>query len=338
MLARNENRSGRIPMLRRRPLLAAPLALAAAPFARPALAQAWPARTVRIVVPWPPGGSTDVLVRFYAERLQAVLGQNVVVENRPGAGGNIGVDMVAKAEPDGYTIGIAAVAHLSINPYLYARLPYDPTKLMLVGVAWELPNCAVVPAEHNPSRTLQEFIAWAKARPNGITYGSPGVGTTPHLSGALFCARVGIQGTHVPFRGAAEAIPLMLNGQLDFALDNLTSYVPVIRDGKMRALAVTSEKRVPSMPDVPTMAEAGVPDFVVTSWQSFFFPPGTPPAIVQRLNAALKQISEEEAMRKRFLDVGAFMAWSAPEEATARAERERPMWREAVRISGARVE
>ncbi|WP_439580778.1 Bug family tripartite tricarboxylate transporter substrate binding protein [Elioraea sp.] len=325
-------------MLHRRRVLAAPLALAAAPLARPALAQAWPARTVRIIVPWPPAGSTDVLVRFYAERLQSLLGQSVVVENRPGAGGNIGVDVVAKSTPDGHTIGIAAVAHLSINPYLYARLAYDPQSLMLVGVAWELPNCAVVPAEHNPSRTLQEFIAWAKAKPDGITYGSPGVGTTPHLSGALFCTRVGIQGTHVPFRGAAQAIPVMLGGQLDFALDNLTSYVPVIREGRMRALAVTSAQRVPTMPDVPTMAEAGVPDFVVTSWQSFFFPPGTPPAVIQRMNAALKEISEDEAMRKRFLDAGAFMAWSTPEEATARAERERPMWREAVQISGARVE
>lgn len=325
-------------MLNRRHLLAAPLALAAAPLARPALAQAWPARTVRIIVPWPPAGSTDVLVRFYAERLQAMLGQTFVVENRPGAGGNIGVDAVSKSTPDGYTIGIASVGHLSINEFLYARLAYDPHALKLVGVAWELPNAAVVPAEHNPSRTLQDFIAWAKAKPDGITYGSPGVGTTPHLSGALFCARVGIQGTHVPFRGAAQAIPVMLGGQLDFALDNLTSYVPVIREGRMRALAVTSAERVPTMADVPTMAEAGVPDFVVTSWQSFFFPAGTPDAPIQRMSAALKAISEEEAMRRRFLDAGAFMAWSTPEEAAARAERERPMWREAVQISGARVE
>lgn len=325
-------------MLNRRHLLAAPVALAAAPLARPALARSWPARTVRIIVPWPPAGSTDVLVRFYAERLQAMLGQSVVVENRPGAGGNIGVDAVTKSAPDGYTIGIASVGHLAINEFLYARLAYDPHALKLVGVAWELPNVAVVPAEHNPSRTLQEFIAWAKAKPDGITYGSPGVGTTPHLSGALFCARVGIQGTHVPFRGAAQAIPVMLGGQLDFALDNLTSYVPVIREGRMRALAVTSAERVPTMADVPTMAEAGVPDFVVTSWQSFFFPPGTPDAPIQRMSAALKEISEDEAMRRRFLDAGAFMAWSTPEEAAARAERERPMWREAVRLSGARVE
>lgn len=325
-------------MLNRRHLLAAPVALAAAPLARPALAQAWPARTVRIIVPWPPAGSTDVLVRIYAERLQSMLGQTFVVENRPGAGGNIGVDVVAKSAPDGYTIGIASVGHLSINEFLYTRLAYDPHALKLVGVAWELPNCAVVPAEHNPSRTLQEFIAWAKAKPGGITYGSPGVGTTPHLSGALFASRLGIEATHVPFRGAAQAIPVMLGGQLDFALDNLTSYVPVIREGRIRGLAVTSAERVPTMPDIPTMAEAGVPDFVVTSWQSFFFPPGTPDAPIQRMNAALKAISEDEGMQKRFLDAGAFMAWSTPEEAAARAARERPMWREAVRISGAQLD
>jgi tripartite-type tricarboxylate transporter receptor subunit TctC len=326
-------------MLRRRTLL---LAAAAAPLARPALAQGganWPERPVRVIVPWPPAGSTDVLVRIYAERLQGMLGQNFVVENRPGAGGNIGIDAVAKAPPDGHTIGIAAIAHFSINPYLYARLPYDPERdLVPVGVAWELPNVAVVPTQHNPSKTLAEFIGWAKARPGGITYGSPGVGTTPHLSGALLAARAGFEATHVPFRGAAQAIPVMLGGQLDFALDNLASYVPVIQEGRMRALAVTSAERFPTMPDVPTMAEAGVPDFVVTSWQSFVFPAGTPRPAVERLNGALRRISEDQAMQRRFLDVGAQMAWSTPEEARARAHRERPMWQDAVRISGARVE
>jgi tripartite-type tricarboxylate transporter receptor subunit TctC len=326
-------------MLQRRSLIGAG---AAALAATPGILRAqgnWPDRPVRVVVPWPPGGSTDVLVRIYAERLQAMLGQSFVVENRPGAGGNIGVDAVAKAAPDGYTMGIAAVSHFSINPFLYTRLPYDPDKdLMPVGVAWELPNVAVVPAEHNPSRSLQEFVAWAKAKPGGITYGSPGVGTTPHLSGALFAARSGFEATHVPFRGAAQAIPVMLVGQLDFALDNLASYVPVIRDGKLRPLAVTSAERFPTMPEVPTMAEAGVPDFVVTSWQSFVFPAGTPRAAIERLSATLKGISEDEAIRRRFLDTGAGMAWSSPEQAVERARRERPMWQEAVRISGARME
>ncbi|MBX6743074.1 MAG: tripartite tricarboxylate transporter substrate binding protein [Acetobacteraceae bacterium] len=325
-------------MVRRRSFIGAGVAA----FAVPSILHAqgtWPDRPVRVVVPWPPGGSTDVLVRIYAERLQAMLGQSFVVENRPGAGGNIGVDAVAKATPDGYTMGIAAVSHFSINPFLYSRLPYDPDKdLMPVGVAWELPNVAVVPVEHNPSRSLKEFVAWAKAKPGGISYGSPGVGTTPHLSGALFAARAGFEATHVPFRGAAQAIPVMLAGQLDFALDNLASYMAVIRDGKLRPLAVTSAERFPTLPEVPTMAEAGIPDFVVTSWQSFVFPAGTPRAAIERLSATLKRISEDEAIQRRFLDAGAGMAWSTPEQAAERARRERPMWQEAVRISGARLE
>ncbi|MBX9702014.1 MAG: tripartite tricarboxylate transporter substrate binding protein [Acetobacteraceae bacterium] len=326
-------------MIRRRPLLTLP-SLAVAGLARPALAQpGWPERPVRIIVPWPPAGGTDVLVRIYAERLSALLGQSFVVENRPGAGGNIGIDAVAKAAPDGYTIGVVAIAHFAINPYLYARLPYDPDRdIQPVGVAWELPNVAVVAAQHNPARTLAEFVAWAKAKPGGISYGSPGVGTTPHLSAALFAVRAGFEATHVPFRGASQLIPVMLNGQLDFALDNLSSYTPVIGEGRMRALAVTSARRFPTLPDVPTMAEAGIPDFVVTSWQTLFFPAATPRAVIDRLNAALRTISQEPETARRFLGVGAEIAWSPPEEVRTRYMRERPMWQEAVRISGARVE
>ena len=324
-------------MTTRRTILAASAGLLAAPAVN---AQgAWPNRPVRVIVPWPPGGSTDVLVRLYCEQLAPALGQPFVVENRAGAGGNIGVDAVAKAAPDGYTMGIASVGHLCINPYLYARLAYDPAKdLMPVGVAWDLPNVAVVAADKNPARTLQEFVTWAKAKRGGITYGSPGVGTTPHLSGALFAARTGIEATHVPFRGAAQTIPAMLSGDVDFALDNLASYVPVITGGQMRAFAVTSAARWPTMPDIPTMAEAGLPNFVVTSWQGFVFPAGTPRAVIDRLNGALRRIAGEQAVKDRFLRVGAQAEWSTPEQMTERANRERATWQEAVRISGARVE
>jgi tripartite-type tricarboxylate transporter receptor subunit TctC len=324
-------------MIARRSLLATALA---APLATPALGQPqWPSGNVRIIVPWPPGGSTDVLVRLYAERLQAVLGANFLVENRAGAGGNIGLDAMVKSTPDGSVFSIASVGHLCINPVLYARLPYDPAKdLVPAGIAWDLPNAAIVSAQHNPSRTLAEFIAWAKAKRGGISYGSPGVGTTPHLSGALFAARMGIEATHVPFRGAAQTIPAMLSGDLDFALDNLASYVPVITEGRMRCLAVTSAERWPTLPDVPTMAEAGVPNFALTSWQGFVFPAGTPRAIITRLNEALRGIAAEESFRQRFLRAGALAVWSTPEDMTARADRDRPGWVEAVRVSGARVE
>lgn len=328
-------------MTTRRALLAAPLVGSlAGTLASPARAQPqWPAGPVRIIVPWPPGGSTDVLVRMYAERLQALFGTPFVVENRAGAGGNIGLDALAKSAPDGSVFSIASVGHLCINPYLYARLPYDPAKdLAPAGIAWDLPNVAVVPAQHNPSRTLAEFIAWARAKRGGISYGSPGIGTTPHLSGALFAARHGIEATHVPFRGAAQTIPAMLSGDVDFALDNLASYMPVIQEGRMRALAITSAERWPTLPDLPTMAEAGVPDFVLTSWQGFVFPAATPRPIVMRLNEALRGIVAQQELKERFLRTGALAVWSTPEAMLARAERDRPAWQEAVRLSGARVE
>lgn len=325
-------------MTTRRTLLAAGAGLLAAPGIVHAQGE-WPNRPVRIIVPWPPGGSTDVLVRIYAERLQALLGQNFVVENRAGAGGNIGIDATAKAAPDGYTMGIASVGHLVINRFLYTRLPYDPDRdLVPVGIAWDLPNVAVVSSQHNPNQSLRDFIAWGKAKQGGITYGSPGVGTTPHLSGALFAARAGIEATHVPFRGAAQTIPAMLSGNLDFALDNLTSYVPVIQEGRMRALAVTSAERWPTMDQIPTMAQAGMDNFVVSSWQGFIFPNGTPRAIVDRISASLRQIVDDQAFKDRFLRAGALAVWTNADDLKARAERERPTWQEAVRISGARLE
>jgi tripartite-type tricarboxylate transporter receptor subunit TctC len=324
-------------MTARRSLLGASLAL---PFIRPASAQgSYPDRPVRIIVPYPPAGSTDVLTRILAEQLQQKLGQTFVVENRAGAGGNIGMDAVAKAAPDGYTIGSATIGHFSINQYLYQRMSWDMDRdFTPVALTWELPNVAVVSSQHVPARTLQEFIAWARTRPNGISYGSPGVGTTPHLSGALFASRLQLNAEHIPFRGAAQTVPAMLSGDVTIAIDNLASYVPIIQEGRMRALAVTSAERWPTMPDVPTMAEAGIPDFVVTSWAAFVLPAATPRPIVDRLNGALREIAASESIQRRFLQGGAKALWSTPEDAAARGKRERPMWQEAVRISGARAE
>src|SRR5689334_9679851 len=267
----------------------------------PALAQTaagWPDHQIRIIVPYPAGGSTDVLFRILAERLKDKLGQSVVVENKPGASGNIGIDQVVKGTPDGYTIGGATVGHFSINQFLIAKMPFDAEKdLVAPSLTYELPNVAVVAAQHVPAKTLQEFIAWAKARPNGISIGSPGPGTTPHLSGVLFAARTGVNAVHVPFRGAAQTIPAMLSGDVTFAVDNLASYISQIESGAMRALAVTSARRWPTLPDVPTMAEAGVKDFVVTSWGAYVVPAGTPQAIVDKISAAHKSLAMDEAMQ-----------------------------------------
>lgn len=330
--------AGNTPITRRAWLGSA--AAAAALAAVPARASTnWPERLVRIIVPYPAGGSTDVLTRILAERLKDKLGQSFVIENRPGAGGNIGIDAVAKAEPDGYTIGAATVGHFAINQYLYARMAYDADRdLMPVSMTWDLPNVAVVPASHVPVKTLAEFIAWAKARDGGILFGSPGVGTTPHLSGALFATRNGIKATHVPFRGAAATIPAMLAGDVHFAIDNLASYTGIIESGQMRPLAVTSPARWPTMPDVPTMAEAGMPDFVVTSWAAFVVPKATPRPIVDKLSAALREITAEPSVQQRFQVAGARSFGSTPEEVQALAAKERVMWQEMVRVSGARLD
>jgi tripartite-type tricarboxylate transporter receptor subunit TctC len=324
-------------MIARRPLLGAGLAL---PFIRPASAQGeWPNKTVRIIVPFPPAGSTDVMTRIYAEQLQQRLGQNFVIENRPGAGGNIGMDAIAKSPADGYTLGMATIGHFSINQYLYSRMPWDIDRdFVAVALTYEMPNVVVVSSQHCPARTLSEFIDWTRARPQGISYGSPGVGTTAHLSGALMASRLKLNAEHVPFRGAAQIIPAMLSGDLTVAVDNLGSYIPVIQEGRMRAFAVTGAERWPSLPDLPTMSEAGMPDFVITSWAAFVAPAATPRPIVDKLNAALKAISSDEAVQRRALNAGTKLLWSTPEGAAERGVKERPMWQEAVRLTGARAD
>jgi tripartite-type tricarboxylate transporter receptor subunit TctC len=294
----------------------------------------WPDHTVKIVVPYPAGGSTDVLARILAEHLKEMFGQTFVIENRPGAGGNIGIAAVTGSPPDGYTIGAATVGHFAINQFLYSTMPYDPEHDMIpASLTWELPNVFVVATDHVPAKTMAEFLSWAKQK-GKTSFGSPGVGTSPHLSGVLFAKRTDLDAIHVPFRGAAQTIPAMLSGDVNFALDNLASYISTIDSGKMRALAVTSARRWPTMPDVPTMAEAGLKDFVVTSWAAFVVPAGTPRPIIDKLSGAMKQIAAEPELQKRFLVAGARCIASTPEEAIAFAAKERAMWKDVVALSG----
>jgi tripartite-type tricarboxylate transporter receptor subunit TctC len=295
---------------------------------------AWPDRTVKIIVPYPAGGSADVLARIHAERLKDIFGQSFVVENRPGAGGNIGIGTVTASAPDGYTIGAATIGHFAINQFLYSNMPYDPERDMIpASLTWELPNVFVVASDFVPAKTIAEFLAWAKQK-GKISFGSPGVGTSPHLSGVLFAQRTGLNAVHVPFRGAAQTIPAMLSGDVNFALDNLASYISLIQSGKMRALAVTSAQRWPTLPEVPTMAEAGLKDFVVTSWGAFILPAATPRPIVDKLSGAMKQIAAEPDIQKRFLVAGARSISSTPEQAIVFAAKERARWKEVVALSG----
>jgi tripartite-type tricarboxylate transporter receptor subunit TctC len=298
----------------------------------------WPDHPVRIIVPYPAGGSTDVLSRILAERMKEMFGQPFVIENRPGAGGNIGIAAVTGSPPDGYTIGAATIGHFAINQYLYSKMPYDAERDMIpASLTWELPNVFVVATDHCPAKSVSEFVAWAKQK-GQVSFGSPGVGTSPHLSGVMFVKRTGIDAVHVPFRGAAQTIPAMLAGDVNFAIDNLASYVPAISSGKMRALAVTSAQRWPTMPDVPTMEEGGMKDFIVTSWAAFVLPAGTPRAIIDKLASAMKQIAADPEVRKRFLVGGARVLSSTPEEATAYAVKERAIWKDVVAASGAKID
>ncbi len=297
---------------------------------------AWPDKPVRIVVAFPAGGASDVLTRLLAEKLQAALGQPFTVENRTGAGGNIGMAAVLAAPADGYTIASATIGQLSINQFLYSKLGYDPEKdFSPVSTFWENCNVFVVSNEH-PARTLQEFRSWALARPKGVTFSSSGVGTTPHLAGELSGLRTGITVLHVPFRGSASTE--VISGAIDFAIDNVASYTPLLRAGRVRALAVTSADRWPVFPELPTMAEAGVRDFVVTSWGALAVASATPAAIVARLSSAVQEIAAQPAMKERFLAAGARFTASTPQDTAAFVARERVKWKEVVRLSGAKVE
>jgi len=315
------------------------IAAAGAFAATGARAQAnWPDHPVRIIVPYPAGGSTDMLSRILGERMKEIFGQPFVIENRPGAGGNIGIAAVTGSSPDGYTIGAATIGHFAINQYLYSKMPFDAERDMIpASLTWELPNVFVVATDHCPAKSVSEFISWAKQK-GRVSYGSPGVGTSPHLSGVMFVKHAGLDAVHVPFRGAAQTIPAMLAGDVNFAIDNLASYVPAISSGKMRALAVTSAQRWPTMAEVPTMGEAGVKDFIVTSWAAFVVPAGTPRPIVEKIAGAMKKIAAEEDVQKRFLVGGARVLSSTPEGALAYAAKERALWKDVVAASGAKID
>jgi tripartite-type tricarboxylate transporter receptor subunit TctC len=323
-------------VINRRAILSASALLALPSVAR---AQSWPTRPLRLIVAYPPGGAVDLAGRLIAEALGTRLRQSVVVENRTGGGGTIGTAAVANAAPDGYTLGASAVNSLAINQYLYRNLPYDPEKdLIPVSLGWEAPLVVVVPADHVPSRTLPDFIAWAKARRDGVAFGSSGVGTTVHLSGEMLCRRTGIQGTHVPFRGGADALTGMLRGDIQFVVDNVPTALANLRGSKLRALAVTSAERSPDLPEVPTMAEAGLQDFVVTSWGAITVPAATPAAIVQRLSEAMRDAAADPAVQERFRPTGNRPLGTTPQDAMARAAKERPMWEQLVRQSGATLD
>jgi len=283
-------------------------ALLCAGIGQAAMAQAdgaWPAaKPLRIIVPFAPGGTSDILARNLGERLQVALKQTVVVENKAGAGGVIGADSVAKSPGDGYTLLLGTIATHAINPALQPKMPYDSVKdfapVFLVG---NISNVLLVGAAQ-PYKSAREVIAAAKAKPGDLVFGSPGQGTSQHLSGETLKLMAGIDMTHVPYKGSGPATQDLIAGQIPMTIDTALVALPHIQSGKIRALAVTSGKRTAVLPDVPTLAEAGVPGFDVSSWQAVFAPAGTPPAIVARLNAELTAIAAQPEMKAKLAGLG----------------------------------
>jgi tripartite-type tricarboxylate transporter receptor subunit TctC len=276
--------------------------LAAMSLTGPAAA-AWPERPVRWIVPYPPGGATDIVARIVAARLSTPLGQQVIVDNKPGAGGNVGSEVAAKSPPDGYTLLLGGVAH-AINATLQPKLPYDMQKdLISVVVLNRLPNVMVVPPQ-SPVRTVADFIAAAKAAPGKLNFGSAGNGTSLHLSGELFKLLTGVDMVHVPYRGAAPAIQDLMAGNVQVMFDNIPSAIGHVRGGSLRGIAVTTVTRSPALPDLPPIADT-VAGFEAYSWFNIMMPAGTPAPIVERLNAETNTLLKQDEVRQKLLELGA---------------------------------
>jgi tripartite-type tricarboxylate transporter receptor subunit TctC len=314
------------------------LALLACAMVAPAAAQSFPSKPVRLVVPFPPGGPLDAIGRAIAQKLTEAWGQSVVVDNKPGAGGNIGADFVAKSPPDGYTVVMGALSTHAVNPSLYPQMPYDAVKdfapITLVAVT---PNVLVV----NPSlpvTTAKEFIAYAKANPGKLNFGSGSNGSAGHLAGELFNVETGARMVHVPYKGGAPATQALLAGDTMLMFDNLANAMPQVKAGKLRALAVTTAQRSKLAPDLPTMAEAGLPGFDISTWFGLLAPAGTPRDIIAKWNADVTRILSSPEMRERLLAQGAEPAPDTPEEFARMIDAELAKYARIVKASGAKVD
>jgi tripartite-type tricarboxylate transporter receptor subunit TctC len=305
----------------------------------PALqAQDYPAKPIRLIIPYTPGGTADMLARTMGQKMAASLGQQIIIDNRPGAGGNIGADLAAKAASDGYTILMGTVATHAINPNLYPTMPYDADKdfapIVLIAT---LPNLLVVNPSV-PAKNVQELVALAKAKPGELAFASAGNGTSQHLSGELFKKMTGVDMIHIPYKGSAPAVSDLIGGQVQLMFDNIPSSLPQVRAGKLRALAVTGPKRSPVLPDLPTLSEAGLPGFSITSWFALFAPAGTPSKILLRLNKEAGKAIASQDLRQQWLAQGIEPAGGTAEQLAEFRRIEAPKWAKIVRDTGARVE
>jgi tripartite-type tricarboxylate transporter receptor subunit TctC len=323
--------------MRRRTFTRAVCAIAAlavgALSAAPVQAQSYPDKPIRLIAPFPPGGLADTLARLVGEQMSKTLGQPIVVENRTGAGGNVGADAVAKAEPDGYTLLMSSAGIVTANQFLYAKMPFDPeTAFAPISIVADMSMMVVV----NPAveaKNLGEFVALAKKQPGKITFGSPGVGTTGHLGLAMFMHAAGIDLNHVPYRGAGPAVADLIGGQINGVVDNPPTVLPHIKAGKLRPLAVAANERLALLPDVPTAAEAGLQNFEASSWFGIMAPARTPKPVIERLHKAMVAALKEPAVAERIASSAARAVGNTPEEFAKRIVAERKRWGEIIKAA-----
>ena len=297
---------------------------------------AWPTRPVRMILPFPPGGGTDILGRLIAERLSAGIGQPVVTENRGGAGGNVGAEAAARSAPDGYTIVLVAPS-LAISPTLYSKINYDPVKdFAPISLVATVPNVMVT--QPSLPGQLQEFIAFVKAKPGALNFGSGGAGTSNHLAGELFNIVTGARLVHVPYKGVNLAMQDVLAGNVHLVFIGIPAAAPHIKAGKLRALAIVAPQRSTALPDVPTVAEAGLKDFEVTTWYGSLAPAGTPQSVVRRLHAELVKVMHAPEMKEKLTATGTEPLTSTPEEFAAYIKREIAKWGDVIRKAGVKAD
>jgi tripartite-type tricarboxylate transporter receptor subunit TctC len=325
------------PAPTRRRVLAFTGGMLAVPFVAARAEGDWPTRPVRYINSFPAGGPTDALSRIVCQQLGELTGQQFIVDNKGGSGGNVGTDAIAKSAPDGYTIGLFTISSHAISPWLYAKLPFDPEKdFTLISLMWVGPYILVTRPEF-PAKTVPELIALAKANPAKYSYGSAGSGSTPHLCGELFKQRAGINLLHVPYRGGGPAMQDLLAGQVDLLFDNIAGPMAQLQAGKLRALGVSSLQRSPVVPDVPALAEF-LPGFDLTGWAGMCGPAGLPPAMVQRASALVKKAIESDVLKAAYLKLGATPVWKSPADTVAFTRAEASRLAPIVQASGARVD
>ena len=303
-----------------------------------AFAQTWPAKPIKWIVPFAPGGTTDILARTIGEKLTVALGQPVIIENKPGAGGGVGAEFTAKAPPDGYTIMGGTISTHAINASLYKSLPYDPVKdFVPITLIARVPNMLVVNPDI-PAKNVTELITLLRANPGKYSFASSGNGTSQHLSGELFKSMAGVDMQHIPYKGSPPALQDVVGGQVAMTFDNITTAWPLAKGGKLRALAVTTAKRSAVAPEVPTLSESGLAGYEVGSWQGVFAPASTPPAIVKRLNVEIVKIINMPDVKEKLIGLGAEPVGNTSEEFGALVKTEVVKWAEVVKKSGAKVD